>query len=82
MTSPLALRWALPSVRRLRTLTFFAELRSCQCAASPRPLCESSALPVEILAFDFDIAHAIARLPLPLLAVGLFLPGTHDCCVQ
>jgi hypothetical protein len=26
VTSPLALRWALPSVRRLRTLTFFAEL--------------------------------------------------------
>lgn len=29
--SPLALRWALPSVRRLRTLTFLPVLRRRQC---------------------------------------------------
>lgn len=35
-------------------------------------------IPVEVLALDLDVGHAIARLALALLADGLFLTGTHD----
>lgn len=34
-------------------------------------------LPVEVLALDFDVGHAIARLALALLAGGFFLARTH-----
>ena len=37
-------------------------------------------IPIEVLALDFDIAHAIARLPLALLTVGFFLLCTHGGC--
>lgn len=39
-------------------------------------------VPVEVLALDLDVAHAIARLALALLAAGLLLAGAHDCCVR
>jgi hypothetical protein len=34
-------------------------------------------VPIEILAFDLDIGHAIANLALPHLPGGFFLTGTH-----
>lgn len=36
-----------------------------------------SSIPVKVLALDFDIAHAIARLPLALLSVLFLLLRTH-----
>jgi hypothetical protein len=37
-------------------------------------------IPVEVCALGLDIAHAIARLSLALLAVELFLLDTHGDC--
>lgn len=39
---------------------------------------------IEVLAFDFDVGHAIASLALPLAAGGLLLAGAHteDCAEE
>jgi hypothetical protein len=39
-------------------------------------------IPVEVLALGLDISHAIARLPLALLAIVLFLLDTHGDCFR
>lgn len=42
----------------------------------------SGRIPVEVLALDLDVAHAIAGFTLALLAGSLFFAGTHGCCVR
>ena len=59
-----------------KVLSFFALLRPRQWVLPP--ILQQVYSPIEVLAFDLDILHAIASLVLPHLAVGFLFPCTHD----
>lgn len=72
----IALRLALlEHVQRLDLLRRAAILSACAAMNVWRQ--ETANVPIEVLALDLDVGHAIARLALPLLAGGLLLSCTH-----
>jgi hypothetical protein len=57
-----------------KVLTFFAELRISQLLLSIRQIIT---IPIEVLALDLDIGHAISNLPLSNFPRSFLLTGTH-----